>query len=96
MSLDCFAGSNVSAYVNMVCDLLKNSLPKAAVHCQVAEAKRSLLDHFYTQVGKREGKDLAQMLDEDPTLMERRSQLGKRLELYKSARDEIDAVAWAK
>jgi hypothetical protein len=36
------------------------------------------------------------MLDEDPTLMERRSQLGKRLELYKSARDEIDAVAWAK
>ncbi len=43
-----------------------------------------------------QGKDLAQMLDEDPTLMERRSQLGKRLELYKSARDEIDAVAWAK
>ncbi|CAM6046667.1 unnamed protein product [Sphagnum compactum] len=89
-------GSNVSAYVNMVCDLLKNSLPKAAVHCQVLEAKRSLLDHFYTQVGKREGKDLAQMLDEDPALMERRSQLAKRLELYKSARDEIDAVAWAK
>jgi hypothetical protein len=89
-------GSNVSAYVNMVCDLLKNSLPKAAVHCQVLEAKRSLLDHFYTQVGKREGKDLAQMLDEDPELMERRSQLAKRLELYKSARDEIDAVAWAK
>jgi hypothetical protein len=54
MSLDWFAGSNVSAYVNMVCDLLKNSLPKAAVHCQVVEAKRSLLDHFYTQVGKRE------------------------------------------
>lgn len=47
-------GSNVSAYVGMVCDLLKNSLPKAAVHCQVREAKRSLLDHFYTQVGKRE------------------------------------------
>ncbi len=43
-----------------------------------------------------QGKDLAQMLDEDPELMERRSQLAKRLELYKSARDEIDAVAWAK
>jgi hypothetical protein len=40
--------------VNMVCDLLRNSLPKAVVHCQVREAKRSLLDHFYAQVGKRE------------------------------------------
>ncbi|CAK9196145.1 unnamed protein product [Sphagnum troendelagicum] len=89
-------GSNVSAYVNMVCDLLKNSLPKAVVHCQVREAKHSLLDNFYTQVGKREGKQLAQMLDEDPALMERRNQLSRRLELYKSARDEIDSVAWAK
>jgi hypothetical protein len=94
--LDFLAGSNVSAYVNMVCDLLKNSLPKAVVHCQVREAKHSLLDNFYTQVGKREGKQLAQMLDEDPALMERRNQLSRRLELYKSARDEIDSVAWAK
>lgn len=89
-------GSNVSAYIVMVSDLLKNSLPKAAVHCQVREAKRSLLDHFYTQIGKREGKQLSQMLDEDPALMERRVQLSKRLELYKQARDEIDSVAWAK
>jgi hypothetical protein len=44
----------VAAYINMVCDQLRNSLPKAAVHCQVREAKRSLLDHFYTEVGKRE------------------------------------------
>ncbi len=44
----------MSAYVNMVCELLRNSLPKAVVHCQVREAKRSLLDHFYAQVGKRE------------------------------------------
>jgi hypothetical protein len=89
-------GSNVSAYVNMVCDLLRNSLPKAVVHCQVREAKRSLLDHFYAQVGKREGKQLSQMLDEDPALMERRTQIAKRLELYRAARDEIDAVAWLK
>jgi len=87
-------GSNVSAYIGMVCDQLRNSLPKAAVHCQVREAKRSLLDHFYTQIGKREGKQLSAMLDEDPALMERRVQLSKRLELYKQARDEIDAVAW--
>ncbi|KAJ7298891.1 hypothetical protein O6H91_10G109200 [Diphasiastrum complanatum] len=89
-------GSNVSAYVGMVCESLRNTIPKAAVHCQVREARRSLLDNFYTQVGKREGKQLAQMLDEDPALMERRAACGKRLELYKNARDEIDAVVWAR
>jgi hypothetical protein len=47
-------GSNVSSYVNMVSETLKNTIPKAVVHCQVREAKRSLLDHFYTQVGKKE------------------------------------------
>ncbi len=44
----------MSAYVNMVCDLLRNSLPKDVVHCQVRGAKQSLLDHFYAQVRKRE------------------------------------------
>ncbi|MBA0689125.1 hypothetical protein Goari_006865, partial [Gossypium aridum] len=34
------------------------------------------------------------MLDEDPQLMERRIQIAKRLELYISARDDIDAVCW--
>lgn len=47
-------GSNVSQYVAMISETLKNSIPKAVVHCQVREAKRSLLDHFYTQVGKKE------------------------------------------
>lgn len=36
------------------------------------------------------------MLDEDPALMERRQQLAKRLELYKSARDEMDSVSWGR
>lgn len=89
-------GSNVSAYVGMVCETLKNSIPKAVVYCQVREAKNSLLNHFYTQVGRKEGKQLAALLDEDPALMERREACAKRLELYKSARDEIDAVAWAR
>lgn len=89
-------GSNVSAYVGMVCETLRISIPKAVVHCQVLEAKRSLLNHFYTQIGKKEGKQLAVLLDEDPALMERRSACAKRLELYKQARDEIDSVAWAK
>ncbi|KAJ8464602.1 hypothetical protein OPV22_027154 [Ensete ventricosum] len=83
--------SNVSSYIFMVSETLKNSIPKAAVYCQVREAKRSLLNHFYTQVGKKEGKQLSQLLDEDPALMERRLQCAKRLELYKNARDEIDA-----
>ncbi|XP_010274620.1 PREDICTED: dynamin-related protein 1E-like [Nelumbo nucifera] len=89
-------GSNVSSYVNMVSDTLRSTIPKAVVHCQVREAKRSLLDYFYAQVGKKEGKQLSQLLDEDPALMERRQQCAKRLELYKSARDEIDSVSWAR
>jgi dynamin GTPase len=87
-------GSNVNAYIGMVCDTLKSSIPKAVVYCQVREAKRSLLNYFYTQVGRREKEKLGAMLDEDPQLMERRAQLAKRLELYKTARDDIDSVAW--
>lgn len=92
----CRIGSNVSSYVGMVSETLKNTIPKAVVHCQVKEAKRSLLDLFYAQLGKKEGKQLAQLLDEDPMLMERRQQCAKRLELYKSARDEIDSVSWTR
>ncbi|PON47128.1 Dynamin superfamily [Parasponia andersonii] len=89
-------GSNVSSYIGMVSETLRNTIPKAVVHCQVREAKRSLLDHFYAQLAKKEGRELAQLLDEDPVLMERRLQFAKRLELYKSARDEIDSVAWSR
>uniref|UniRef100_A0A5B7AND6 GED domain-containing protein n=1 Tax=Davidia involucrata TaxID=16924 RepID=A0A5B7AND6_DAVIN len=89
-------GSNVSSYVGMVSEMLRNTIPKAVVYCQVQEAKRSLLHHFYAQLGKKEGRQLAQLLDEDSVLMERRQQCGRRLELYKSARDEIDSVLWAR
>ncbi|KAK9274258.1 hypothetical protein L1049_019072 [Liquidambar formosana] len=89
-------GSNVSSYVNMVSETLRNTIPKAVVYCQVREAKQSLLNYFYTQVGKKEAKQLAQLLDEDPALMERRQQCAKRLELYKSARDEVDSVSWVR
>ena len=47
-------GSNISSYIGMVLETLKNSIPKSAVYCQVREARRSLLDHFYTQLGKKE------------------------------------------
>ncbi|KAL7238401.1 hypothetical protein ACSBR2_004489 [Camellia fascicularis] len=89
-------GSNVSSYVGMVSETIKNIIPKAVVYCQVKEAKQSLLNHFYIQIGKKEAKQLAQLLDEDPALMERRQQCAKRLELYKSARDEIDSASWAR
>eukprot|EP00249_Psilotum_nudum_P014912 c25064_g3_i1 orf=351-2180(+) len=89
-------GSNVSAYVNMVCETLRHTIPKAAVHCQVREAKRTLFDNFYTELGKKEAKQLARLLDEDPAIMERRVACAKRLELYKNARNEIDSVVWAK
>ncbi|XP_042008717.1 phragmoplastin DRP1C isoform X2 [Salvia splendens] len=87
-------GTNVSAYVNMVCNTMKNTLPKAVVHCQVREAKRSLLNQFYAQIGRKEKEQLGKMLDEDPSLMAKRESIAKRLQLYKAARDEIDSVAW--
>ncbi|XP_078164005.1 dynamin-related protein 5A [Carex rostrata] len=89
-------GTTVLAYVNMVCATLRNSIPKSIVYGQVREAKRSLLDHFFTELGAREMKQLSKLLDEDPAVMERRANLAKRLELYRSAQAEIDAVAWAK
>ncbi|KAG2405325.1 Dynamin-related protein [Vigna angularis] len=41
-------------------------------------------------------KCLSSLLNDDPAIMERRSALAKRLELYRSAQAEIDAVAWSK
>ena len=37
-----------------------------------------------------------EFLNEDPAVMARRTALAKRLELYRSAQAEIDAVAWSK
>lgn len=89
-------GTTVLSYVNMVCGSLRNSIPKSIVYCQVREAKRSLLDHFFADLGKLDQKQLSALLNEDPAVMERRSSLVKRLELYRSAQAEIDAVSWSK
>jgi hypothetical protein len=89
-------GSNVLSYVNMVCATLRHSIPKSIVYCQVREAKRSLLDYFFTEMGKKEAKQLGTLLDEDPAIMQRRISLGKRLELYRAAQSEIDSVVWSK
>ncbi|GMN42912.1 hypothetical protein TIFTF001_012112 [Ficus carica] len=89
-------GSVVLSYVNMVCASLRNAIPKSIVYCQVREAKRSLLDYFFAELGKKETKQLASLLNEDPAVMQRRTSLAKRLELYRSAQAEIDAVVWSK
>ncbi|XP_021760299.1 dynamin-related protein 5A [Chenopodium quinoa] len=89
-------GSTVLSYVNLVCATLRNSIPKSIVYCQVRDAKRSLLDVFFTELGGKEAKALGKMLDEDPAIMQRRTNLGKRLELYRTAQSEIDAIAWSK
>ncbi|KAL8172559.1 hypothetical protein V2J09_024363 [Rumex salicifolius] len=89
-------GTTVLSYVNMVCASLRNSIPKSIVYCQVREAKRGLLDHFFTELGGKEAKVLGKLLDEDPAIMQRRQNLAKRLELYRNAQSEIEAVAWAK
>ena len=49
--------SNVSAYVSMVSDTLRNTIPKACVYCQVRQAKLALLNYFYSQISKREVKN---------------------------------------
>ncbi|KAE9614070.1 putative dynamin central domain, dynamin, GTPase domain, GTPase effector domain, Dynamin superfamily [Lupinus albus] len=89
-------GTTILSYVNMVCATLRHAIPKSIVYCQVREAKRALLDHFFTDLGKMDPKRLSALLNEDPAVMERRTALAKRLELYRSAQDEIDAVAWSK
>ncbi|KFK37264.1 hypothetical protein AALP_AA4G234900 [Arabis alpina] len=88
--------SNVAAYINMVSDTLVKTIPKAVVHCQVKQAKLALLNYFYTQISHSQGKQMGQLLDENPALMERRLQCAKRLEVYKKARDEIDAAVWVR
>ncbi|KAK9076508.1 hypothetical protein SSX86_004842 [Deinandra increscens subsp. villosa] len=89
-------GSNVSSYIGMVSDTLRSTIPKAVVLCQVKEAKQNLLNYFYSQIGRKEGKQLGEMLDEDPSLMSKRLDIAKRLDLYKVSRDEIEGVSWVR
>lgn len=54
--------SNVSSYIGLVGDTLRNTIPKAVVYCQVREAKHSLLNDFYIQIGKKEVLFLSHLL----------------------------------
>ncbi|KAK7310615.1 hypothetical protein RJT34_08225 [Clitoria ternatea] len=66
--------TTVLSYVNMVCGSLRHTIPKSVVYCQVREAK--LTGPFLYK-----GKQLASLLNEDPTVMQRRTSLARRLEL---------------
>lgn len=44
--------SNVASYIKMVAETLVNTIPKAVVHCQVRQAKLSLLNYFYAQISQ--------------------------------------------
>nr|GEW54057.1 ribonuclease H-like domain-containing protein [Tanacetum cinerariifolium] len=89
-------GSYVSSYISMVSNTLRSTIPKAIVYCQVKESKQNLPNYFYTQIGRREGKQLAELLHEDPSLMSKRQEIAKSLELYKAARAEIDFATWVR
>nr|XP_043624794.1 phragmoplastin DRP1A-like [Erigeron canadensis] len=89
-------GSTVLSYVDMLVGTLRHAIPKSVVYCQVREAKRSLLDHFFAELGSKEEKYLGKLLDEDPAVTQRRQNIVKRLELHRAAQSEIDAVIWAK
>ncbi|KAJ0917597.1 putative dynamin GTPase effector, Dynamin superfamily [Helianthus annuus] len=67
-------------------------LGKLLSKCQVREAKRNLLDRFFTELGAKEGRQLGKLLD----ITQRRQNIGKRLELYRAAQSEIDMVVWTK
>uniref|UniRef100_A0A7N0U3A6 Uncharacterized protein n=1 Tax=Kalanchoe fedtschenkoi TaxID=63787 RepID=A0A7N0U3A6_KALFE len=89
-------GVTVLSYVTSVCATLRNSIPKSIVYSQVREAKRSLLDQYLLNLGRMAPQCVSTLLSEDPAVMELRSSLGKRLELYKSAQAAIEAVSWSR
>jgi len=84
--------SHVSAYLSVVCNQLKATIPKAIVHCLVLEAKRSLLDKFVENVAGKDSESLRRLLGESEDIMNRRDQCTKRLELLQQAYREITGV----
>ncbi|KAE8708197.1 Dynamin-related protein 1B [Hibiscus syriacus] len=82
-------GTTVLSYVNAVCAGLRHSIPKSIV--KSGKLKEACLTFTTLNWQNR----LSALLNEDPAIMEQCSALAKRLELYKSAQEEIDMVAWS-
>ena len=81
--------NHVSAYLGVVCNQLKATIPKAIVHCLVLQAKKSLLDKFVEDVAGKDAESLRRLLGENEQVMQRREKCSQRLELLQTAYREL-------
>lgn len=81
--------NHVSAYLGVVCNQLKATIPKAIVHCLVLQAKKSLLDKFVEEVAGKDAESLRRLLGEDEQVMQRRDMCARRLDLLQKAYGEL-------
>merc|ERR1739848_746195 len=81
--------NHVSAYLGVVCNQLKATIPKAIVHCLVLQAKKSLLDNFVEEVAGKDSESLRRLLGEDEQVMQRRDMCQRRLQMLQTAYGEL-------
>ena len=62
---------------------------------QVLKAKEGLLEPFQEEVAGREEDELLRLLHEDPDVTRRREACRRRLQLLRSAHEEIAAAKYA-
>ncbi|DBB13052.1 hypothetical protein WJX82_001471 [Trebouxia sp. C0006] len=86
--------AHVSAYITHVRTQLKQTIPKAIVHCLVMQAKKQLLDKLHAEVADKEDLPLKRMLCEDDSTMKRREQCQTRVQLLRKAAEEIASVSF--
>ncbi|KAL3138117.1 hypothetical protein ABBQ38_005347 [Trebouxia sp. C0009 RCD-2024] len=86
--------AHVSAYITHVRTQLKQTIPKAIVHCLVMQAKKQLLDKLHAEVADKEDLPLKRMLSEDDSTMKRREQCQTRVQLLRKAAEEISSVSF--
>merc|ERR1711977_768807 len=81
--------NHVSAYLGVVCNQLKATIPKAIVHCLVLQAKKSLLDKFVEEVAGKDAESLRRLLGENEEVMQRREACSNRLDMLQMAYREL-------
>ena len=85
---------HVSAYITHVRTQLKQTIPKAIVHCLVLRAKKSLLDGLQREVAAADEGGLGRLLSEDEATVRRREACLHRLKLLKAAAEEVSAASF--
>lgn len=85
---------HVSAYITHVRTQLKQTIPKAIVHCLVLRAKKSLLDGLQRDVAAADEAGLGRLLSEDEATVRRREACQHRLKLLKAAQEEVAAASF--